>query len=201
MESGAIASRMGAPALRPLAGAIGSAPETGAKGSDRAGYKNSTGPLDQRSWEGLLALAEEGRRPPSERRRAHRKNRLVESDDGNAPRSRLSSRVPQVRAKPGQRGAGRAGSRARCVKEGDTWSTCRDCRQRPGSEATARPGHDRHIHCLPYFGGDGSQSGSRGSDAAPAPFDPRTRRSFVSQVSGGSGTVTLTPSTIRSQQR
>jgi hypothetical protein len=54
-----------------------------ARGDTRGAYRNSTGPLDQCSWEELLALAEEGRRSASERPRGHRRNRLTEADEGN----------------------------------------------------------------------------------------------------------------------
>jgi hypothetical protein len=53
-----------------------------ARGEDRGGYTNSTGPLDERTWEELLVLAEEGRRPASVRPRGH-KGRATETDEGN----------------------------------------------------------------------------------------------------------------------
>lgn len=52
-----------------------------ASGEDRGGYRNSTGRLDYRSWPELLALAERGRRPPDERKGAHRQ-RLTPADEG-----------------------------------------------------------------------------------------------------------------------
>jgi hypothetical protein len=55
----------------------------GSRGTKRGGYKNSTGPLDKRSWAELRALEKEGRRPPAHRPRAHRKGRLTEAAEGN----------------------------------------------------------------------------------------------------------------------
>jgi hypothetical protein len=54
-----------------------------ARGNNRGAYKKSTGPLDRYSWEELLALETDGRRPSCERPRGHRRGRLTEAAEGN----------------------------------------------------------------------------------------------------------------------